>query len=186
MVVNIFTLEVAVEDISTEGEAKGVQTAHEKTPPRRSWLDSTLLFWWRRAEREVPTRIWFPERPARGIQGSHGTRLRWPTECIRDSHGHSLRRIGSLQEAHEGKGKQGRRLRFREEAVRVALHLAASREHGLKKASFSMDPLLTSWSTCAVFKVAWRTPKPTNRCCRGSWRSGRNTSASIIGKWRTL
>ena len=29
-----------------------------------------------------------------------------------------------------------------EEAVRVALHLAASREHGLKKASFSMDPLL--------------------------------------------
>ena len=29
-----------------------------------------------------------------------------------------------------------------EETVRVALHLAASREHGLKKASFSMDPLL--------------------------------------------
>ena len=28
-----------------------------------------------------------------------------------------------------------------EEAVRVALHLVASREHGLKKASFSMDPL---------------------------------------------
>ena len=27
------------------------------------------------------------------------------------------------------------------EAVRVAMHLAASREHGLKKASFSMDPL---------------------------------------------
>ena len=29
-----------------------------------------------------------------------------------------------------------------EEAVRVALHLAASREHGLKKSSFSVDPLL--------------------------------------------
>ena len=41
------------------------------------------------------------------------------------------------------KEKENReKARIPEEAIRVALHLAASREHGLKKASFSMDALL--------------------------------------------
>ena len=104
-VVNIFTLEVAVEDISTEGEAKGLKTAHETLLDKGGWTRPHC--WRRRAEREVPTRIWFPERPSRGIQGSHRTRPRRPTDCIRDTRGHSLRRIRSLREVHEGEGKQG-------------------------------------------------------------------------------
>ena len=37
VVVNIFTLEVAVEDISTEGEAKGLKTAHETLLDKVGW-----------------------------------------------------------------------------------------------------------------------------------------------------
>ena len=37
VVVNIFTLEVAVEDISTEGEAKGLKTAHETLLDEAGW-----------------------------------------------------------------------------------------------------------------------------------------------------
>ena len=36
-VVNIFTLEVADEDISTEGEAKGLKTAHETLLDEAGW-----------------------------------------------------------------------------------------------------------------------------------------------------
>ena len=102
-------------------------------------MDSTLLFWRRRAEREVPTRVWFPERPSRGIQGSHRTRLRWPTDCtLTDTASEELEAFKKFTKEKENREKA----QIPEEAVRVALHLAASREHGLKKASFSMDPLL--------------------------------------------
>ena len=43
MVVNIFTLEVAVEDISTEGEAKGLKTAHETLLDEAGWTRPTVL-----------------------------------------------------------------------------------------------------------------------------------------------
>ena len=46
-IVNIFTLEVAVEDISTEGEAKGLKTAHETVfsaaPCRKGRSDPYLV-----------------------------------------------------------------------------------------------------------------------------------------------
>ena len=37
MVVNIFTSEIVVEDINTEGEAKGLKTAHETLLAEAGW-----------------------------------------------------------------------------------------------------------------------------------------------------
>ena len=79
VVVNIFTLEIAVEKINTEGEAKWLKTAHETLLDKVGWT-RPCCFGRRRAEREVPTRIWFLERPSRGIQGSHRIRPRRPTD----------------------------------------------------------------------------------------------------------
>ena len=98
-------------------------------------------FWWRRAERELPTRIWFPERPSRRIQGSH--RTGYAGQLI--AYGTLAATASEELEAFKKftKEKENReKAQIPEEAVRVALHLAACREHGLKKASFSMDPLL--------------------------------------------
>ena len=141
MVVNIFTLEVAVEDISTEGEAKGLKTAQETLLDKAGW---TRPFCFGGAVQKGKF------RPVSGFFSGFRERYKAVTEPGYDgqltAHGTLAADTASKElEAFKKftKEKENReKPQILEEAVRVALHLAASREHGLKKASFSMDPLL--------------------------------------------
>ena len=107
VVVNIFTLEIAVEDVSTECEAKATKTAHQTLLEKAGW---TRPYCFGGAVQKGKFRpvSGFPERPSRGILESHRTRLRRATCCPWDARDrHSLRRIRSLQEVHKGQGKHG-------------------------------------------------------------------------------
>ena len=141
VVVNIFTLEVAVEDISTEGEAKGLKTAHETLLDEAGWTRPCCFG-------GAVQKGKF--RPVSGFL--NGLRERYKA-VIEPGYAGQLTAHGTLaadtaskeSEAFKkfSKEKENReKAQIPEEAVRVALHLAASREHGLKKASFFMEPLL--------------------------------------------
>ena len=139
-VVNIFTLEVADEDISTEGEAKGLKTAHETLLDEAGWTRpycfggavqkgkfrpvSGLLNGLREGHKAVT------EPGYAGQLSAYGT--------LADTLSEELEAFKKFTKEKENREKA----QIPEEVVRVALHFAASREHGLKKASFSMDPLL--------------------------------------------
>ena len=140
VVVNIFTLEVAVEDISTEGEAKGLKTAHETLLDKAGW---TRPYCFGGAVQKGKF------RPVSGFLNGLREGYKAVTE---PGYAGQLTAYGTLAataseelEAFKKftKEKENReKAQIPEEAVRVAWHLAASREHGLKKASFAMDPLL--------------------------------------------
>ena len=140
VVVNIFTLEVAVEDISTEGEAKGLKTAHETLLDEAGW---TRPYCFGGAVQKGKF------RPVSGFLNGLREGYKAVTE---PGYAGQLTAYGTLAATASEelelfkkftKEKEKRRkAQIPEEAVRVALHLALSREHGLKKASFSMDPLL--------------------------------------------
>ena len=140
VVVNIFTLEVAVEDISTEGEAKGLKMAHETLLDEAGWIRpycfggavqkgkfrpvSGFLNGLREGYKAVT------EPGYAGQLTAYGTLAATASEELE-----AFKKFTKEKENRE-------KAQIPEEAVRVALHLAASTEHGLKKASFSMDPLL--------------------------------------------
>ena len=141
VVVNIFTLEVAVEDISTAGEAKGLKTAHETLFDEAGWTRPHCF------GGAVQKGMF---RPVSGFLNGLGEGYK---AVIKLGYAGQLSAHGTLAadtpseelEAFKKftKEKENReKAQIPEETVRVALHLAASREHGLKKASFSMDPLL--------------------------------------------
>ena len=141
VVVNIFTLEVAVEDISTEGEAKGLKTAHETLLDKAGW---TRPFCFGGAVQKGKF------RPVSGFlnglregykavtEPGYGGQLMAHGTLAADTASEELEAFKKFTKEKENREKA----QIPEEAVRVAFHLAASREHGLKKASFSMDPLL--------------------------------------------
>ena len=141
VVVNIFTLEVAVEDTSTEGEAKGLKTAHETLLDKVGWTRphcfggavqkgkfrpvSGFLSGLREGYNAVT------EPGYAGQLTAHGA-------LAADTVSEELEAFKKFTKEKENREKA----QIPEEAVRVALHLAAGREHGLKKSSFFMDPLL--------------------------------------------
>ena len=141
VVVNIFTLEIPVEDISTEGVAKGLKTAHETLLDKTGWTPpycfggavqkgkfrpvSGFLNGLREGYKAVT-------KPGyAGRMTAHGS-------LAADTASEELEAFKKFTKEKENMEKA----QIPEEAVRVALHLAASREHGLKKSSFFMDPLL--------------------------------------------
>ena len=140
VVVNIFTLEVAVEDINTEGEAKGLKTAHETLLDEAGW---TRPYCFGGAVQKGKF------RPVSGFLNGLREGYKAVTE---PGYAGQLTAYGTLAataseelEAFKKftKEKENReKAQIPEEGARVALHLAASRECGLKKASFSMAPLL--------------------------------------------
>ena len=140
VVVNIFTLEVAVEDISTEGEAKGLQTAHETLLNEAGW---TLPYCFGGAVQKGKFRS--VSGFLNGLREGHKavTEPGYAGHLI--AYGTLAATASEELEAFKKftKEKENREnAPIPEEAVRVALHLAASRGHGLKKASFFMDPVL--------------------------------------------
>ena len=136
VVVNIFTFE----DISIEGEAKGLKTAHETLLDEAGW---TRPYCFGGAVQKGKF------RPVSGFLNGLREGYKAVTE---PGYAGQLTAYGTLAataseelEAFKKftKEKENReKAQIPEEAVRVALHLAASREYGLKKASFSMAPLL--------------------------------------------
>ena len=107
VVVNIFTLEVAVEDISTEGEAKGLKTAHETLLDKAGW---TRPYCFGAAVQKGNFRpvSGFLNGLREGYKTVTEPGYSRPTDCLWDSRGgHNFRRIKSLQEVHEGERKQG-------------------------------------------------------------------------------
>ena len=136
VVVNIFTLEIAVEDINTEGEAKGLKTAHETLLDKVGW---TRPYCFGGAVQKGKF------RPVSGFLNGLREGYKAVTEPGYAGHLTAYGTLAADLEAFKRftKLKENReKAQIPEEAVRVALHLAASREHGLKKSSFSMDPLL--------------------------------------------
>ena len=141
VVVNIFTLEIVVEDISTEGEAKGLKTAHETLLDKAGWTRPYCFGGAVQKGKFRPVsgflnglREGYKAVTAPGYAGqltAHGT-------LAVDTASEELEAFKKFTKEKENREKA----QIPEEAVRVALHLAASREHGLKKSSFFMDPLL--------------------------------------------
>ena len=141
VVVNIFTLEIVVEDISTEGEAKGLKTAHETLLDKAGWTRPYCFGGAVQKGKFRPVsgflnglREGYKAVTAPGYAGqltAHGT-------LAADTASEELEAFKKFTKEKENREKA----QIPEEAVRVALHLAASREHGLKKSSFFMDPLL--------------------------------------------
>ena len=141
VVVNIFTLEVAVEDISTEGEAKGLKTAHEALPEKTGW---TRPYCFGGAVQKGTF------RPVSGFLnglregymavtalGYDGQLTDFGT-VVAESTSEELDAFKKFTKEKENREKA----QIPEEAIDVALNLAANGEDGMKKASFSMDPML--------------------------------------------
>ena len=141
VVVNILSLTVAVEDIRTQGELKGLKTAHE------TLLDKTG---WRRACCFGAAVKEGKFRPVSGFLNGLREGYKLVTEPGYDG---QLAAFGTLMAETASKELEAfkkftketenrEKAQIPEEAVRVALGLAACREAGVKKASFSMHPLV--------------------------------------------
>ena len=141
VVVNIFTLEVAVEDISTEGEAKGLKTAHETLLDKAGWTRPYCFGGAVQKGQFRPVSGFLNglrEGYSKVTKPGYAGRLTAHGSLAADTSSEELDAFKKFTKEKENREKA----QIPEEAVRVALHLAASREHGLKKSSFFMDPLL--------------------------------------------
>ena len=141
VVVNIFTLEVAVEDVNTDGEKKGLKTAHETLLDQAGW---TRPYCYGGAVQQGKF------RPVSGFLNGFREGYKAVTAPGYDG---QLTAFGAFvadttSEAFDAFRKFTKQKENREkaqipvEAVRVALCLAANGEDGFKKGSFSMHPKL--------------------------------------------
>ena len=141
VVFNIFTLEIVVEDISTVGEAKGLKTAHETLLDKAGW-NRPYCFGGAVQKGKFRPVSGFLNGLREGYKvvtdPGYAGQLTAQGTLAADTASEELEAFKKFTKEKENREKA----QIPEEAVRVALHLAASREHGLKKASFSMDPLL--------------------------------------------
>ena len=140
VVVNIFTLEVAVEDVNTDGEKKGLKTAHETLLDHAGWTRpychggavqqgnfrpvSGFLNGLREGYKAVAAPGYDGQLTAFG-----------PVVDTTSKAFNAFRKFTKQNENRE-------KAQIPAEAVRVALSLAANGEDGFKKGSFSMHPML--------------------------------------------
>ena len=145
VVVNIFTLEVAVEDVNTDGEKKGLTTAHETLLDHAGW---TRPYCYGGAVQQGKF------RPVSGFLNGFREGYKAATAPGYDGQliafGPSV--ADTTSEAFDAfrkftKQKENReRAQIPVEAVRVALCLTANGEDGFKKGSFSMHAKLQAQS----------------------------------------
>ena len=141
LVVNIFTLEIAVEDINTEGEAKGLKTAHETLLDEAGWTRHYCFGGAVQKGKFRPVSGFLNglrEGYSKVTEPGYAGQLTAYGTLAADTASEELEAFKKFTKEKENREKA----QIPEEAVRVALHLAAGREHGLKKSSFFMDPLL--------------------------------------------
>ena len=145
VVVNVFTLEVAVEDVNTDGDKKGLTTAHETLLDHAGW---TRPYCFGGAVQQGKF------RPVSGFLNGFREGYKAATAPGYDG---QLTAFGAFvadttSEAFDvfrkfTKQKENReKAQIPAEAVRVALCLAANGEDGFKKGSFSMHPKLHAQS----------------------------------------
>ena len=109
---NIFALEVAVEDVNTDGEKKGLKTAHETLLDHAGW---TRPYCYGGAVQQGNF------RPVSGFlnglrEGYKAVTVTWlwrPTGCLRTCRRHHLRSLQHFQEVHQARRRIERRRRFR-------------------------------------------------------------------------
>ena len=140
VVVNIFTLEVAVEDVNTDGEKKGLKTAHETLLDHAGW---TRPYCYGGAVQQGNF------RPVSGFLNGLREGYKAVTSPCYDGQMTAFGPVvDTTSEAFNAFRKFTKQKENREkaqipaEAVRVALSLAGNGEDGFKKGSFSMHPKL--------------------------------------------
>ena len=141
VVVNIFTLEVAVEDVNTDGEQKGLKTAHETLLDHAGWTrpyccggavqqgNFRPVSGFLSGAREVFKAVTSPGNAGQ-LTAFDSLTADTTSEAF-----NTFRKFTKQQENRE-------KAQIPAEAVRVALSLAANGEDGFKKWSFSMHPEL--------------------------------------------
>ena len=141
VVVNIFTLEVAVEDVNTDGEKKGLTTAHETLLDHARWARPYFYGGAVQQGKFRPvsgflngSREGYKAVTAPGYDGQ----LTAFGPFVADTTSEGFDAFRKFTKQNENREKA----QIQVEAVRVALSLATNDENEFKKESFSIHPKL--------------------------------------------